>query len=1027
MIELNNNYYIESSNIRVFPCAYRGYYEETNGGNIIALVFDPEARATTESNFTETFHKLSNKKDSYVVEWKPESITSDKGTLKCVIGGYYFEIYNQSIKNFFTPDGEPYYLSIKVTSSNLSAADKDGPRKTNVLTSFIETTTYLDVKNNGAKYIFTGLMISKTPPEGTTASLKPFIAVYDFTKAGTIRAGSRYNESYYFDSTEKQYKKLPNTEIKTGDALIGKDYYTRTIDQHKVDPCQLPITSLLDIGQGEYSIRLFEDSTTTGTNNTEATGDYSVALGKSTKATGEASAAFGDQSEALEKGAFVAGIGTKASGEGAVAFGKESQATGKGAFAAGNSGTKASAEGAVAIGNKAIASAKGAIALGNTTTAKAESAIALGNTTTASEEGAVALGNTTAASAKGAFAVGNNTEASGIGAIALGNYTKAVSNGAVALGTNVTAGKVVTIEEEGEDPVTEILARNQVVIGQYNAEDTEQAFIIANGSSTAGSNKFTVSYYGDVKALGNLEVNGNRGNNPAIASTGAGRNDLVLGTTTDESSGSITVHGAGENETAFSVNNSGTTTIKGDTTIESETEFTDTESGIEGALIVKGGVGIAKNLNVGGTLNITGETTLNSTLNVTGETTLNSTLDVTGKTTLTDALEVTKSTTLKNTLKVKKSTTLEDALNVTGATTLNGEFIVSDGSVTPLEVQLPTDANNRGLVTIGHELNVGGITTLTSNCVINSDTASTSTESGALTINGGLGVKGAIYANNIVTTQGITNNGGVTIADTTNSDDLNTGALQVRGGVAITKALTVGEQIKVINSSGTSALTLGSADNKVGSLSVYGPAGTTALSVQSSGAVILGQEDNTIELKGKTTINKESEASSTDGALVVNGGLNVGKGLYIKSGTLTVAGGGGSFTGDVTVGDITISKDKASISGIVDFNAKTITATSKIEAAYFNATSDARLKHSIKDYKFEKSILDLPIKSFIYINDPAQATRIGCLAQDLQEICPELVTENPDGMLSIQETKLIYALLQEVKELKEKVELLERR
>jgi hypothetical protein len=66
MTTLNNNKYIESQNIKVFPCAYRGYYNSSTTP-ATTLVFDPEARATTEANFTNTFHKLSDNKESYVV------------------------------------------------------------------------------------------------------------------------------------------------------------------------------------------------------------------------------------------------------------------------------------------------------------------------------------------------------------------------------------------------------------------------------------------------------------------------------------------------------------------------------------------------------------------------------------------------------------------------------------------------------------------------------------------------------------------------------------------------------------------------------------------------------------------------------------------------------------------------------------------------------------------------------------------------------------------------------------------------
>lgn len=91
----------------------------------------------------------------------------------------------------------------------------------------------------------------------------------------------------------------------------------------------------------------------------------------------------------------------------------------------------------------------------------------------------------------------------------------------------------------------------------------------------------------------------------------------------------------------------------------------------------------------------------------------------------------------------------------------------------------------------------------------------------------------------------------------------------------------------------------------------------------------------------------------------------------------------------------------------------------EITAVSFNATSDIRKKENIKDYRCEKSILDLPVKKFDFINGPKN--QIGCIAQDLREICPEIVQEDEDGYLSIKESKIVYLLLQEVKELKEEI------
>jgi hypothetical protein len=95
--------------------------------------------------------------------------------------------------------------------------------------------------------------------------------------------------------------------------------------------------------------------------------------------------------------------------------------------------------------------------------------------------------------------------------------------------------------------------------------------------------------------------------------------------------------------------------------------------------------------------------------------------------------------------------------------------------------------------------------------------------------------------------------------------------------------------------------------------------------------------------------------------------------------------------------------------------------SSTITANTFIANSDRKLKTNIQSYVPSHSILQLPIYEYDYIHD-GQHT-IGCMAQDLQTICPELVEEK-NGILSIQENKLIYLLLHEIKLLKKEVEAL---
>ena len=108
-----------------------------------------------------------------------------------------------------------------------------------------------------------------------------------------------------------------------------------------------------------------------------------------------------------------------------------------------------------------------------------------------------------------------------------------------------------------------------------------------------------------------------------------------------------------------------------------------------------------------------------------------------------------------------------------------------------------------------------------------------------------------------------------------------------------------------------------------------------------------------------------------------------------------------------------------------NISAQSFNASGEITAQSFNALSDKRLKENIVEYSPNKSILDLPIYSYNFISDEKKTKKIGCLAQDLKEICPEIVKEDDKGYLSIEENKIVYLLLDEVKKLKKRVDELE--
>ena len=104
--------------------------------------------------------------------------------------------------------------------------------------------------------------------------------------------------------------------------------------------------------------------------------------------------------------------------------------------------------------------------------------------------------------------------------------------------------------------------------------------------------------------------------------------------------------------------------------ISDTTQSTDI---ISGALLISGGLGIAKNLNIGGNTNIAG------TLGVTAATTLSNTLNVTG------------ATTLSNTLNVTGSTTINQNLYVSGISTFVGRIVPSPGNATNNGIEWASD------------------------------------------------------------------------------------------------------------------------------------------------------------------------------------------------------------------------------------------------------------------------------------------------------------------------------------------------
>ncbi len=269
----------------------------------------------------------------------------------------------------------------------------------------------------------------------------------------------------------------------------------------------------------------------------------------------------------------------------------------------------------------------------------------------------------------------------------------------------------------------------------------------------------------------------------------------------------------------------GTSDLQGPLNVGGTAAFS-TNVHITGDAITTGSLTVGNNANVAGTFSVTGATTLNDTLLVIGASTCGSTLTVSGATTLSSTLSVAAEGTFLSNLNVNGNAVVTGSLGVSGLGTFSNNLTVS--GATALGGALTVS----GATTLSNTLDISGIT------IINNNTPSTSTSTGALVVAGGVGI-GA---------------------------DLHSGDIFSSGTVRVAGVLTV-----------------------IGLSNLHGPL------VLGANAVI----GTTLTVGGITEINSNTTSTnSTNGALVVTGGVGIGENLNV-GGMLNVTGsiskGSGTF------------------------------------------------------------------------------------------------------------------------------------
>lgn len=170
-------------------------------------------------------------------------------------------------------------------------------------------------------------------------------------------------------------------------------------------------------------------------------------------------------------------------------------------------------------------------------------------------------------------------------------------------------------------------------------------------------------------------------------------------------------------------------------------------------------------------------------------------------------------------------------------------------------------------------------------------------------------------------------------------------------------------------------------------------------------------EGNTLRWNNTTTKWEESTVLKNDGTdVTVSGNLSVATGKNLQIGT-------------PTVNHITVDGDDMTVAGDAEIDGNVwIDGT-------LSTPSDQRLKTNIATLAGVLDKLDnMRGVSYQFIDQAkyAKGPQVGVIAQELQKVFPELVTQGADGFLAVNYTQLSAVLLQAVKEQQARIEKLEK-
>ena len=416
---------------------------------------------------------------------------------------------------------------------------------------------------------------------------------------------------------------------------------------------------------------------------------------------------------------------------------------------------------------------------------------------------------------------------------------------------------------------------------------------------------------------------------------------------------------------------------------------------VNNRLQFKNGANVQNNIANQLLLNATTSTTVTSTTNstskdsgaliVSGGMGINNDVFIGGNENVAGVLKVTNSTASTNAstgaVVVTGGVGIGGVVNITGNENLAGVLKVTNSTIS-------TDASTGAVVVTGG-VGIGGVVNITGNenlagvLNVTNSTVSTDASTGAVVVTGGVGIGG------VVNISGNENLAGVLkVTNSTSSTDALTGAVVVTGGVGIGGVVNItgNENLAgVLNVTNSTSST----DASTGAVVVSGGVGI-------GGNVYVNGNEN---IAGKLKITNDTDSESiTTGSIITDGGLAVKKNVNV-GGQLNVTGKI-ITTGGFTVSDQTLKTDIIPIENALN-------KVLNINGVYFNWIDKEKY------------------------NDKHQ---VGFLAQNIEDVIPELVHNCEDGIKVVNYNQMVAVLVEAIKEqnniinqLKNDVELLKQK